>query len=114
MVLWTRLTPPAHWLGQADAPQLSALTVRWELAHDPGFRRIAASGQAQALPLMPLNMLAGASQASSKQQALNFALPARLHGEQEPVPDFLLADEIVETGGAQAVVERGVALIELF
>ncbi|WP_291588211.1 alkaline phosphatase D family protein [Comamonas sp. UBA7528] len=50
VLLWTRLTPPAHWLGQADAPQLSALTVRWELAHDPGFRRIAASGQAQALP----------------------------------------------------------------
>lgn len=50
VLLWTRLTPPARWLGQADAPQLPALTVRWELAHDPGFRRIAASGQTRALP----------------------------------------------------------------
>ncbi len=50
VLLWTRLTPPTHWLGQTDAPQLPALTVRWELAHDPAFARIAASGQAQALP----------------------------------------------------------------
>ncbi|MEG3002369.1 MAG: alkaline phosphatase D family protein [Comamonas sp.] len=50
VLLWTRLTPPAHWLGQVDAPALPALTVRWELAHDPAFRHIAASGQTQALP----------------------------------------------------------------
>ena len=49
-LIWTRLTPPAHWLGQAEAPPLPALTVRWELAHDPAFRHIAASGQTQALP----------------------------------------------------------------
>jgi hypothetical protein len=35
-------------------------------------------GLAQALPLMLRNMLGGASQASSKLQALNFPLPARL------------------------------------
>ena len=36
------------------------------------------AGLAQALPLMLRNMLGGASQASSKLQALNFPLPARL------------------------------------
>ena len=50
VLLWTRLTPPLESLGQADAPPLPPLALRWELAHDAGFQRIAASGQAQALP----------------------------------------------------------------
>ena len=46
-VLWTRLhapgRPSASW---GAAP----LTVRWEIAHDEQFHRLALSGQAQALP----------------------------------------------------------------
>ena len=44
VVLWTRLLP-----AQPDAP-LAPHEVRWEIAHDPGFRRIVRSGQTQALP----------------------------------------------------------------
>jgi alkaline phosphatase D len=42
IVLWTRLLAPEL------ATQVA--TVRWEIAHDEGFGRIAASGQAQASP----------------------------------------------------------------
>jgi alkaline phosphatase D len=48
VVLWTRL----HAAGPFGASTLpdTAITVRWELAHDERFTRIAARGQAQALP----------------------------------------------------------------
>lgn len=42
VVLWTRLL--------LAEPLRSALTLRWEVAHDEGFRRIARRGQVQALP----------------------------------------------------------------
>ncbi len=47
VVLWTRLAQPR---GPSDSGLLApALTVRWEVAHDPQFKRIAVSGQSQAL-----------------------------------------------------------------
>ena len=42
VVLWTRLLN--------TEPLTGAVTVRWELAHDEGFTRIAHQGQVQALP----------------------------------------------------------------
>lgn len=42
VVLWTRLLPAE--------PLRSPVTLRWEVAHDEAFRRIARSGQVQALP----------------------------------------------------------------
>jgi alkaline phosphatase D len=45
MVLWTRLMAP----GAAQSLGKDAVTVRWEIAHDEQFARIAQSGQAQAL-----------------------------------------------------------------
>jgi alkaline phosphatase D len=47
VVLWARLASAA--LAGAGVGQ-GAVTVRWEVAHDEGFSRIASSGQAQALP----------------------------------------------------------------
>ena len=44
VVLWTRLHPPGSGIGSG------AVTLRWEVAHDEGFTRIAQSGQVQALP----------------------------------------------------------------
>ena len=44
VVLWTRLLPAGR------SPGESPITVRWEVAHDAAFARIAARGQAQALP----------------------------------------------------------------
>jgi len=48
VVLWTRLVSTGLFGGSnlPDAP----ITVRWELAHDEAFTRIAQKGQAQALP----------------------------------------------------------------
>ncbi|MET0311349.1 MAG: alkaline phosphatase D family protein [Burkholderiaceae bacterium] len=46
VVLWTRLAAPEASGSLGNAP----ITVRWEIAHDEGFQRIARSGQAQALP----------------------------------------------------------------
>ena len=48
VVLWTRLVQTGLFGGSSlpDAP----ITVRWELAHDEAFKRIAQQGQAQALP----------------------------------------------------------------
>jgi alkaline phosphatase D len=43
VVLWTRLVQPQGGLPQQD------LTVRWEMAHDAQFKKIAASGQATAV-----------------------------------------------------------------
>ncbi|HEY0063723.1 MAG TPA: alkaline phosphatase D family protein [Telluria sp.] len=49
VVLWTRILPdPLH--GASLAPL--ALSVRWELAHDQAFRRIAAKGTAVAQPAL--------------------------------------------------------------
>jgi alkaline phosphatase D len=48
VVLWTRLAQSAR-LG-STALEAKAVTVRWEMAEDEGFRRIVASGQSQALP----------------------------------------------------------------
>ena len=47
IVLWTRLAP-AGFLGASNLGQ-EPITVRWEIAHDEGFTRMAQSGQAQAL-----------------------------------------------------------------
>ncbi len=44
VVLWTRL----HF----DLPQRAEFTLRWEVAHDEGFTRIARSGQVQAVPAL--------------------------------------------------------------
>ena len=44
VVLWTRL--------QFEQPQRQELTLRWEMAHDEGFTRIARSGQVQAVPAL--------------------------------------------------------------
>ncbi len=53
VVLWTRLLDgPVPGTVPADTPRTAlpeALTVRWEVAEDEGFQRIARSGQAQAL-----------------------------------------------------------------
>jgi len=48
VVLWTRLVDTGLFGGN-NLPDLP-ITVRWELAHDEAFTRIAQSGQAQALP----------------------------------------------------------------
>ncbi|MET0238694.1 MAG: alkaline phosphatase D family protein [Sphingobium sp.] len=48
MVLWTRLAP-APLEGDGGMPP-TAVPVRWEVATDEGFRRIAASGTARAQP----------------------------------------------------------------
>ncbi|MDB5952754.1 MAG: alkaline phosphatase [Massilia sp.] len=49
VILWTRiLTDPLNYAGTAAA----AVTVRWEVSEDEGFRRIAAKGAAQALPAL--------------------------------------------------------------
>jgi alkaline phosphatase D len=45
VVLWTRLVAPGWFQSLGRAP----VTVRWELAHDEQFARVARSGQAQAL-----------------------------------------------------------------
>ncbi len=47
IVLWTRLVP-SGFLGASSLGN-DNITVRWEIAHDEGFSRIAARGQAQAL-----------------------------------------------------------------
>ena len=47
VVLWTRLHLPG---GPGSGLPGAAVTVQWEIAHDEGFARIAARGQAQALP----------------------------------------------------------------
>jgi alkaline phosphatase D len=46
IVLWTRLAPAGLFSGNSGTENI---TVRWEIAHDEGFTRIAQSGQAQAL-----------------------------------------------------------------
>lgn len=46
VVLWTRLIAPGPFGSLGRSP----IAVRWEIAHDEGFRRIARGGQAQALP----------------------------------------------------------------
>lgn len=47
VVLWTRLVQPR---GRSEAGLLApVVTVRWEIAHDPQFKRIALSGQSQAI-----------------------------------------------------------------
>lgn len=47
VVLWTRLVQPR---GPSGSGMLApAITVRWEVAHDPQFKRIAVSGQSQAM-----------------------------------------------------------------
>ena len=48
VVLWTRLHSP-EMLGSSHLPN-TPITVRWELAHDEAFSRLAASGQVQAVP----------------------------------------------------------------
>lgn len=48
VVLWTRLVS-SGLLGVGTLSQ-GPVTVRWEVAHDEGFRRIAQAGQAEALP----------------------------------------------------------------
>ena len=48
VVLWTRLVQTGLF-GGSTLPN-AAITVRWELAHDDAFTRIAQTGQAQALP----------------------------------------------------------------
>jgi alkaline phosphatase D len=48
VVLWTRLVQPG-FMG-SSALTGSAVTVRWEVAHDSAFSRIVQHGQAQALP----------------------------------------------------------------
>jgi alkaline phosphatase D len=49
VILWTRiLADPLHAASTAPV----AVTVRWELAEDEGFRRIAAKGAAAALPAL--------------------------------------------------------------
>ncbi|MBS0390245.1 MAG: alkaline phosphatase D family protein [Proteobacteria bacterium] len=48
VVLWTRLLPPDP--ADAGAPWAGPLTVRWEVADDPQFRRIVHHGNATALP----------------------------------------------------------------
>jgi alkaline phosphatase D len=47
VVLWTRLAP-SGFLGESSLGN-DNITVRWEIAHDEGFTRIATRGQAQAL-----------------------------------------------------------------
>jgi alkaline phosphatase D len=49
VVLWTRLVQPGMISG-SSALEAGPVTVRWELADDEGFKRIAASGQSQAVP----------------------------------------------------------------
>jgi alkaline phosphatase D len=44
VVLWTRLA--------FDQAQVAEFTLRWEVAHDEGFTRIARSGQVQAVPAL--------------------------------------------------------------
>ncbi len=46
VVLWTRLIAPGWFQSLGAAP----VTVRWELAHDEQFTRIAQRGQSQAVP----------------------------------------------------------------
>jgi alkaline phosphatase D len=48
IVLWTRLLQPTFFGGSALDKQ--TITVRWEIAHDEGFKQIVQSGQASALP----------------------------------------------------------------
>jgi alkaline phosphatase D len=48
MVLWTRLAPEP--LAPAGGMPPAAVPVRWEIARDPGFRALAASGTAYATP----------------------------------------------------------------
>jgi alkaline phosphatase D len=48
VVLWTRLHS-TNLFGRSTLPD-EAITVRWEVAHDEGFKRIVLDGQAQALP----------------------------------------------------------------
>lgn len=43
MVLWTRLM-------QSQTPMIAPVPVRWEIAEDEGFRRVAARGETAALP----------------------------------------------------------------
>ena len=50
VVLWTRLLSTGLF-GGSNLPD-EPITVRWELAHDAAFTRIAQSGQAQALPAL--------------------------------------------------------------
>jgi len=48
VILWTRVTPtPASSPGSASGP---AVTVRWQVAADPRFRRVVASGSARTGP----------------------------------------------------------------
>lgn len=47
VVLWTRLLPAR---GELPDGGRTALPVRWEVAHDPAFQRIAQSGESLALP----------------------------------------------------------------
>ncbi|KZD11940.1 alkaline phosphatase D family protein [Oceanibaculum pacificum] len=52
VVLWTRLAPPAKGGDLFATPALpdQPVEVRWQIAHDEAFRRIAAEGTAQAEP----------------------------------------------------------------
>ncbi len=50
VVLWTRLVQTGLF-GGSNLPD-TPITVRWELAHDEAFARIAQKGQAQALPAL--------------------------------------------------------------
>jgi hypothetical protein len=41
-----------------------------------------------------------------------FALFGRLHREEQAIPDFMLSDKVIKARRAEAIVKRGIALVE--
>jgi alkaline phosphatase D len=89
VILWTRLLPDP--LDAASMPPV-ALTVRWEVAEDEGFRRIAAKGAAVASPEL----------AHSVHVDARGLLPDRWYWYR-----FILADALSPVGRTRTAPERG-------
>lgn len=89
VILWTRLLPDP--LNAASMPAV-ALTVRWEVAEDEGFRRIAAKGSAVASPEL----------AHSVHVDARGLLPDRWYWYR-----FILADAVSPVGRTRTAPARG-------
>lgn len=50
VLIWTRLTAPLDYLGTESVPELPAMEVHWELAHDMQFRQPVRQGSTTARP----------------------------------------------------------------
>ena len=98
VVLWTRLAPRPHDADGAGGMPARRVDVRWELAHDEGFRRVVARGTAPAYPEL----------GHSVHVEVNGLLPARRYFYR-----FRAGADTSPVGRTATVPQRGRAVSEL-